>query len=94
VRDCIHEPVNLPAFVVVLADLGVEATIDAVFEDVPCEREDHRGVFCVLHDVFVRPGSRVGFDESPRRGFDEAADVGGERIAVRCRDGEKSIWSA
>ena len=56
-RPARHGPVNLPAFVVVLADLGVEAAISAVLEDVPREREDHRRVLGVLDDVFVRPRS-------------------------------------
>ena len=36
----VHRPIDLPALVVVLADLGVEAPVDSMLEDVARERED------------------------------------------------------
>ncbi|MGI9078984.1 MAG: hypothetical protein ACR2G6_16900 [Gemmatimonadaceae bacterium] len=73
-RGLSHGPVDLAAFVVVLADLGVEAAIDTVLEDVPSEGEDHGRALCVLNDVLVRPGRRVGLGECPRRGVDAVAN--------------------
>jgi hypothetical protein len=43
-RRWIHGPVYFAAFVVVLADLRVEAPINPVLENVPRESEDHRRV--------------------------------------------------
>ena len=74
-RRRVHGPVDLPALVMVLADLRVEATVGAVLEDVPREREDHRRVLGLSDDVFVRPRGGVGLGECPPRGFDKLANV-------------------
>jgi hypothetical protein len=73
-RRRVHGPVDLPTLVVVLADLGVEATVSAVLEDVPREREDHRRVLGLSDDVLVWPRGGIGLGECPLRGFDKLAN--------------------
>src|SRR5437773_10149701 len=86
-RGVIHGPIDLPALVVVLVILRVEASFMTVFEDVASERKDHRRVVWRLHDVFVRPCRRISPGEGPRCGVDEGSDVVRKRLHR-----SRSIW--
>ena len=66
---------NLTILQLGVQHLRVETPVNAVLEDMPREREDHRRVLFGSDDVLMRPRVGIGLGERPLCGFDEVADV-------------------